>query len=129
MREADMINRPPHYQGDGMEAIDVIEAWGLGFHLGNAMKYILRAGRKGPAIDDLRKALWYLNRPAARLDYRTKPRGTLDSEAVVAAFQLPVAFADVVKNIQKWADHGYHIHLTFADATLREEIARLEGAS
>jgi hypothetical protein len=58
------INHPAHYGGadDPYEAIKVIEAWGLGFNLGNAIKYIARADRKGDAIEDLRKARWYLDR-------------------------------------------------------------------
>jgi hypothetical protein len=58
------INHPAHYGGadDPYEAIKVIEAWGLGFNLGNAIKYIARVDRKGDAIDDLRKARWYLDR-------------------------------------------------------------------
>ncbi len=61
----DPINHPPHYGGDSTyEAIKVIEAWGLGFCLGNALKYICRAGRKGTEsrIADLQKARWYLDR-------------------------------------------------------------------
>lgn len=60
----DPIN-PKHYQTpSGIEAIDVIEQYGLGYHLGNAMKYLLRAGRKDPAREreDLEKARWYLKR-------------------------------------------------------------------
>jgi hypothetical protein len=56
------VNHPAHYQAGGLEAIDVIEAFGLGFRLGNTVKYILRAGRKGAAIEDLKKARWYLDR-------------------------------------------------------------------
>ena len=60
---ADNINHPKHYKSGGMEAIDVIEAFGLGFHLGNATKYILRAGRKtADAREDIKKAIWYLDR-------------------------------------------------------------------
>lgn len=64
---ADPIN-PPHYcpPGAAFEAIDVIEAFGLGFELGNVVKYVLRADRKGEALDDLRKAHWYLEREIAR---------------------------------------------------------------
>lgn len=58
----DNVNHPAHYQAGGMEAIDVIEAFGLGFNLGNAVKYLLRAGRKGDAVEDLRKAGWYIER-------------------------------------------------------------------
>lgn len=58
------VEHPPHYKPGKFEVIDVIEDWNLNFHLGNAVKYIARAGRKDPAkrIEDLRKALWYLSR-------------------------------------------------------------------
>jgi hypothetical protein len=63
----DVINHPPHYRSTtGLEAIDVIEAFGLGFHLGAAVKYILRAGRKGDAVTDLQKARWFLDRETER---------------------------------------------------------------
>lgn len=59
----DMIGEPPHYKSaTGLQAIDVIEAFNLGFHLGNVVKYILRSGRKGNALEDLKKARWYLER-------------------------------------------------------------------
>ena len=56
------INHPKHYVRGGLEAIDVIEAWDLGFHLGNAVKYISRAGHKDDLVTDLKKAVWYLER-------------------------------------------------------------------
>ena len=58
------VDHPSHYTKGGIEAIDVIEAWELDFHLGNTVKYISRAGRKDPAKEreDLEKALWYLQR-------------------------------------------------------------------
>ena len=56
------VNSPKHYQANGIEAIDVIEAYGLNFNLGNTIKYILRAERKGDKKQDLEKAQWYLNR-------------------------------------------------------------------
>jgi len=58
----DAVNHPPYYSTGGIEAIDVIEAWDLGFHLGNCVKYISRAGRKGDRLEDLKKAAWYLDR-------------------------------------------------------------------
>lgn len=66
----DMINHPPHYlKGDPTyETIKVIEAWGLDFCLGNAIKYISRAGKKGDAVEDLKKARWYLTREIERLE-------------------------------------------------------------
>ena len=60
--EHDMINRPPHYAGLSIEPIDVIESWDLNYHLGNVIKYISRAGRKGDYLEDLEKARWYLDR-------------------------------------------------------------------
>lgn len=64
--KVDLINHPPHYGADipnnPYEPIKVIEAWGLGFCLGNAVKYICRAGKKGSLVDDLKKAQWYLSR-------------------------------------------------------------------
>ena len=64
---AETIDHPPHYGGSDnpYEAIKVIEAWSLGFCLGNAVKYISRAGKKGDAIEDLKKARWYLDREIA----------------------------------------------------------------
>lgn len=64
---SDLINHPPHYRADTpYETIKVIEAWGLGYHLGNAVKYISRAGMKGSRLEDLQKAEWYLKREIAR---------------------------------------------------------------
>ena len=53
---------PAHYNSIGIKPIDAINAWGLGFSLGNAVKYIARAGKKEgeTELDDLRKAHWYV---------------------------------------------------------------------
>lgn len=61
------VDHPAHYGGadNPYEAIKVIEAWGLGFSLGNAVKYISRAEKKGAALEDLKKARWYLDREIA----------------------------------------------------------------
>ena len=58
------VDHPAHYGGadNPYEAIKVIEAWELNFHLGNTVKYISRAGKKNFALEDLKKAAWYLNR-------------------------------------------------------------------
>lgn len=62
----ELIDHPSHYGGLSAkhEAISVIEEWNLNFHLGNVVKYVSRAGRKPDqsAIDDLKKAKWYLER-------------------------------------------------------------------
>lgn len=64
------VNHPGHYGGkdNPYEAIKVIEAWGLCFHLGNTVKYIARAGKKDSVIQELKKAKWYLERKIARLE-------------------------------------------------------------
>ena len=64
------VDHPQHYADTKIEVIEYIEDKNLGFCLGNAVKYISRAGRKGSAamdqkektIQDLEKAIWYLNR-------------------------------------------------------------------
>ena len=66
-REA--VDHPDYYKRGGIEAIDAIEAWKLGFHLGNVVKYIARAGRKtADSLQDLRKAAWYLDREIKRIN-------------------------------------------------------------
>lgn len=71
---SDLINSPAHYKAaNGMESIDVIEAFGLGFRLGNVVKYILRAGKKGDRLEDLKKARWYLDREITRAEQGEKP--------------------------------------------------------
>lgn len=62
--ENDPVNRPAHYTDGKIEVIDFIEDKKLGFCLGNAVKYISRAGKKDPTkeIEDLNKAKWYIER-------------------------------------------------------------------
>lgn len=61
---ADLVSHPPHYTAGGIETLDFIEAKDLNYRLGNAIKYISRAGKKadGDPIQDLEKAAFYLNR-------------------------------------------------------------------
>lgn len=68
----DMVNKPPHYTLGGIETIDYIEAKGLNYHLGNVVKYVSRAGSKGDALEDLKKAKWYLER---EINNREKKNG------------------------------------------------------
>lgn len=65
---SDLVNHPSHYKGKGLECIQVIKAFDLNFSLGNAVKYILRAGKKGSKKQDLQKAVWYLNNEIESLD-------------------------------------------------------------
>lgn len=60
--KGDPINHPKHYNHGSIEVIEVIEDWNLDFCLGNAVKYIGRADHKVNAVEDLKKAQWYLAR-------------------------------------------------------------------
>ena len=68
----DAVNKPKHYTGhpSGIECIQITES--MGFCLGNAVKYIWRADLKNDAIEDLRKARWYIDR---EIDKREKEKG------------------------------------------------------
>ena len=67
--ELSAVDHPSHYHAQsGVEVIDAVEAWGLGFCLGNVIKYVARAGHKGDAREDLQKALWYLTRELIRYE-------------------------------------------------------------
>jgi hypothetical protein len=78
--KADMVNHPPHYKAGGIEVIDYIESKELGYHLGNVIKYISRAGLKnGKVMEDLQKAQWYLNRA---IEFHNKYHGSTTSWSV-----------------------------------------------
>lgn len=66
----DMVNRPPHYtqHPSGVECIEITEH--MGFCLGNAVKYLWRADLKNNAVEDLKKARWYIDREIQRLEKR-----------------------------------------------------------
>ncbi len=76
LKEYDVVNRPAHYADSKIEVIDYIEDKKLGFCLGNAIKYISRAGKKKDSgrgaiekeIEDLKKAIWYINRRIYELE-------------------------------------------------------------
>lgn len=73
MAEFNNISKPQHYvDGRTYEPRLVVEDWGLNFYLGNALKYISRAGRKGDTIEDLRKAVQYLEFEIERIEKTRK---------------------------------------------------------
>lgn len=76
---SDPVHNPPHYKSGGIEVIDVIEAFELGYRLGNVIKYVLRAGRKGDALEDLQKAAWYLDREIDKLETQAEA-GEVDGD-------------------------------------------------
>jgi hypothetical protein len=67
LSSSDPVNSPAHYTDGGIETIDYIEAKNLNYHLGNVVKYVSRAGKKGEILQDLEKAMWYLTREIERL--------------------------------------------------------------
>lgn len=73
------VNHPVHYGGENnpYEAIKVIEAWELNFNLGNTAKYISRSGKKpgAGALEDLKKARWYLDREINIIETATTGKG------------------------------------------------------
>jgi hypothetical protein len=72
---SESIDHPKHYGGDNTyEAIKIIEHYNLDFHLGNVLKYILRADKKGKELEDLKKAQWYLNRRIEQYERNLQPR-------------------------------------------------------
>lgn len=79
----DNVNHPAHYTDGKIEVISFIEDKNLNFHRGNAVKYIARAGKKDPEkeVEDLRKAVWYLNREIKRLTGEN-PNAALISEVI-----------------------------------------------
>lgn len=79
----DVINHPSHYTDGKFETIEAIESWRLGYHLGNAVKYISRAGKKSKdtELEDLRKARWYIKR---YLDHRRDDTESLRAIAYAA---------------------------------------------
>ena len=97
------VNHPSHYNDGKIEVIEFIEDKKLGFHLGNAVKYIARAGKKDPnkTIQDLEKAIWYINRQIEtlkpeprrpndmnpRTDYPTPPKTSIDIHGLINKLQ------------------------------------------
>lgn len=67
--QPDLVNRPAHYPRGQIEVISAIEDWQLGYHRGQVIKYVARAGHKDATkeVEDLQKAKWYLEREILRL--------------------------------------------------------------
>lgn len=92
---SDSVNHPDHYQTEaGMEAIDVIEAFFPdNYHLGNAFKYLARAGKKSEdPVEDLEKAIWYIERfRDTQIRYVITPKGIAVAELEKAGHDVPDA--------------------------------------
>jgi len=123
---SDSVNQPSHYTAHpgGIECIDLVEQ--LGFCQGNAIKYLWRAGLKGDALEDLRKARWYVDRfvnsgTARYIEEDVQPGGLL--EAVAKGF-LDGRVAAAITFIAE----GYAEHQSLALKLIDELIAERERA-
>ena len=67
IEEKEMVDHPSHYN-QGIETIDYIESWSMNFNTGNVIKYVTRAGYKNDQLEDLKKAMWYLQREIDRVE-------------------------------------------------------------
>ena len=131
-----IINEPDHYVLDRfIQPINVIEDWSLCHHLACVVKYIARAGRKNPILEDLRKAEWYLVRelnPYQDKFYRChlsliNPT-PLSCEAVVEDWELSSNLTHALINIRRSKSHSLRIDsLIRALISLREEIQVHKG--
>ena len=67
IEEKEMVDHPSHYN-QGIETIEYIESWSMNFNTGNVIKYVTRAGYKDNQLEDLKKAMWYLDREIQRIE-------------------------------------------------------------
>lgn len=89
MSDFNPISKPAHYaEGRQYETIDVIEDWKLSYRLGNAVKYISRAGRKDASktVEDLQKAVWYIEREIEALNTKNTARYAVTYEDVLEEY-------------------------------------------
>lgn len=128
---ANTVDHPDHYKAGNLEVIDIIEEFGLDFHLGNAIKYILRAGRKTEdPVEDLEKAVWYIHRfldrqvSFALTDYG-KEVLKLKKAGVEVPFAEKIAFVDkygtefVWTGIDNWISPDFDGAFLITDDVIR----------
>jgi hypothetical protein len=130
---ANMITHPAHYlEGRVIEPIEVIEAWDLSHHLACVVKYIARAGRKNPIVEDLSKAEWYLERAIAierdkePEEFETK-KMFLFPKMVVKDWNLSFDLGIILTMIYGFKAFQSFEMLKGALQCLRSEIFRLKG--
>jgi len=131
MTTVDMVNSPAHYGGKDCkyEAIKIIHDWCLGFSGGNALKYIIRAGRKGDRLEDLKKAYWYL------CDALEIQEGCVESMPPGLSWQITVDevvdfwFAEASTELKFAVHHIRHLEWREAGVVLATEIRRVSERS
>lgn len=135
--EAGKVGTPPtHYAGEGLQPFDVIDAYGLGFYDGNALKYLLRWDKKGSPLGDLNKALHYIQELIIRWEksgeVRSWPEIAFDAdtlpENVAIAFGLTGKVSEAVFYLLHWRLCGSTPCLRIAqravECAIKEEEAR-----
>jgi len=135
----DPVNHPAHYttHPSGVECIQITEH--MGFNLGNAVKYIWRADAKGNALEDLRKAAWYLEREIARREGQICASGqshaphTVDGRHCLGIGPVPtgtiVTDAVVARAIEDAKARGVDISPRAADAIIDLAVADARARS
>lgn len=98
---SESVNHPAYYNTGKIKVIDFIEDQKLGFSTGNAVKYIARAVKKNPntEIEDLRKAVWYLNRRIAELEAANETIVKVDHVSVIDAAWIDETAEDNVRRV------------------------------
>lgn len=123
--QVDMVNSPPHYHQENpmYEPAKVIRAWGLSWALGDAVKYIARAGRKGDKAEDLRKAIWYITDeidaidPPVNLGARRLP----PADVVIDKVRMDSVHEDVHKDMVAAIRMAFRdLHVAVLDAQAEE---------
>lgn len=119
----DVVNHPSHYTDGKFETIEAIESWRLGYHLGNAVKYISRAGKKSKdtELEDLRKARWYIKR---YLDHHQEKVESIGAMEYAMDKGLDVYLAGVVLGLVASTHQSGEPQDTF----VRQALAELERA-
>jgi hypothetical protein len=134
-KKKDLVNNPPHYNMGKFEVIDVIEDWKFGYHLGNVVKYVARAEYKGERLQDLNKALWYLQRYIDQFeseDFGITPRHNavlrFDIDDVIEDWKLGFRLGNVVDHLFRAWHEGDCLHnLCEALRHLKRYVQKLES--
>lgn len=136
----DLVNHPKHYtvnsvtiDGITLEPIDVLEH--TDFTSGNALKYLLRAKHKGNELQDLKKALWYLERIAYGSNARRLESVTFDPNKASGVIKLDVPgclFAKYYGNFLSWYDEANRkfkevLDKMFSDPIFKGALEAYEG--
>lgn len=104
----DPVHRPRHYNthASGVECIEITEH--MGFCLGNAVKYLFRCGLKGPPLEDVRKARWYVARELERRLREVATTPDIESVAAVSEYPLRGVLCNLWRSARLWRSGRRH---------------------